>query len=309
MRWGRRGRVFGDFARTEKKHELHEASGVLAETCLEFPDQRWIRCMSASPETAFSSISLCYNAAQHHLRNIEHHCASIKVSRNATGTRDITMASTAALSAAAQDRKARLAQLKSLKRKQPDTTEEQQDETAPAATLLENDTADSDTKDVTSKYLSGRNYDRETKGAKLGFENAPQEGKDTLEKKAAQLALETKLQAEAEEKADKPLDLFKLQPKKPNWDLKRDLDRKLEVLNIRTDNAIARLVRERISNQQKAAQARTVVAASTIKGDAEAAGIEGTTLVEATNIRQREDEEEARREREEDEVLLDSTGS
>lgn len=243
------------------------------------------------------------------MRDTEGQQFSTKTTAKSTGIRDTIMASTAALSAAAQDRKARLAQLKSLKRKQPDTTEEQQDETAPAAASRENDTTESDTKDLTSKYLSGRNYDPETKGAKLGFENAPQEGKETLEKKAAQLALETKLQAEQEEKADKPLDLFKLQPKKPNWDLKRDLDRKLEILNVRTDNAIARLVRERISNQQKAAQARNGTAATATNGDAEAAGIEGTTLVEATNVREREDEEEARREREEDEALLDTTGS
>ena len=47
---------------------------------------------------------------------------------------------------------------------------------------------------------------------------SPSEGKDTLEAKAAALAAETKRQAEEEAKEDKPLDLFKLQPKKPKWD-------------------------------------------------------------------------------------------
>lgn len=210
------------------------------------------------------------------------------------------MASTQALSNAAQDRKARLAQLKSLKRKQP--SEEQQDEAAPAPKSPRNDTAEPD---GTSKYLSGRNYDSETRGARLGFENNPSEGKDTLERKAATLAEETKRQAEAEAKSDAPLDLFKIQPKKPTADLRRLLDEKLDVLGIRTDNAIARLVRERISGQQKAAQARLNGAAK--GGDAEAAGIEGTTLVEATNMREREAEEEARREREEEEALLDAS--
>lgn len=161
--------------------------------------------------------------------------------------------------------------------------------------------------DVTSTYLSGRNYDRETKGAKLGFETAPSEGKETLERKAAALALETKRQAEEEEKADKPLDLFKLQPKKPNWDLKRDLDRKLEILNVRTDNAIARMVRERIANQQKAAKAKVNGSTNGDDDGGEAVGMEGSTLVEATNVREREDEEEARRERLEDDALLDET--
>ena len=227
------------------------------------------------------------------------------------------MASTQTLSAATQDRKARLAQLKSLKRKQPDTQDELGDHNEPEPKSPRNETEE-EQQDVTSQYLSGRNYDRETRGAKLGFDAAPSEGKETLEKQAAALAAETKRQAEEEEKADKPLDLFKLQPKKPNWDLKRDLDRKLDILNVRTDNAIARLVRERIANQQKVARARAAIdggvngngngpSADGQGGDAEAAGIEGTTLVEAANVREREDEEEARREREEEDALLDGT--
>ena len=222
------------------------------------------------------------------------------------------MASKSALSAAAQDRKARLAQLKSLKRKQP---EEPQDDTPSDQRLPKSPRHDTESEEhnVAATYLSGRNYDPETKGAKLGFETAPSDGKETLEKKADALALETKKQAQEEEKADKPLDLFKLQPKKPNWDLKRDLDRKLEVLNMRTDNAIARLVRGRIAKQQEAAKARTKggangsVNGSAEDGDGEAAGIEGATLVEATNVREREDEQEARREREDEDALLDGT--
>ncbi|KAK3706726.1 hypothetical protein LTR37_012570 [Vermiconidia calcicola] len=219
------------------------------------------------------------------------------------------MASTQALSAAAQDRKSRLAQLKSLKRKQPD---ESQDEAQPAESAAKSLRHENESQElnITNKYLSGRNYDAETRGAKLGFETAPSEGKETLERKAAALAAETKRQAEEEEKADKPLDLFKLQPKKPNWDLKRDLDRKLEVLNVRTDNAIARLVRERIASQQRAAQTRSNGAANgngAEDADGEAVGMEGATLVEATNVREREDEEEARRERVEEEALLDAS--
>ena len=216
------------------------------------------------------------------------------------------MASTQALSAATQERKARLAQLKSLKRKQPDSLQEPSEDSAPTPKSPRKD-------ESTNIYLSGRNYDAEAKGPRLGFEVAPSEGKDTLEAKAAALAAETKRQAEEEEKADKPLDLFKLQPKKPNWDLKRDLDRKLEVLNVRTDNAIARMVRERIANQQKAAKARAGSANGSangtprVEGEGEAVGMEGASLVEATHVREREDEEDARKEREEDEALMDAT--
>ena len=214
------------------------------------------------------------------------------------------MASTQALSAAAQDRKARLAQLKSLKRKQPDTPDESAADGSPAAKSPRHANQAEQPPSTTDRFLSGRNYDPETKGPKLGFEDAPSEGQETLEQKAALLAAETKRQAEEEEKADKPLDLFKLQPKKPNWDLKRDLDRKLEVLNVRTDNAIARIVRERIAEQQRAAKARVGEG----KGmEGEAAGLEGATLLEATNVREREDQEDARKEREEDEALLDAS--
>lgn len=223
------------------------------------------------------------------------------------------MASTQALSAAAQDRKARLAQLKSLKRKQPDEPQEDSYISEPAAKSPRNDN-ESVSVNTSTKYVSGRNYDIETKGPKLGFETGPSEGKETLEKKAAALAIETKRQAEEEEKADKPLDLFKLQPKKPNWDLKRDLARKLEILNVRTDNAIARLVRERIAKQQKEANARAAEARNGMEngssqegGESEAAGIDGTTLVEATNVMEREDQEDARREREDEEELLDAS--
>lgn len=217
------------------------------------------------------------------------------------------MASTQALGAAALDRKARLAQLKSLKRKQPDSNDSQPDDNG--APRIDNNTA-SEESDVTSKYLSGRNYDPETRGAKLGFEVLPSDGKTTLELQAEALAAETKRQAEEEAKTDAPLDLFKLQPKKPNWDLKRDLDRKLDVLNVRTDNAIARLVRERISAQQAAAKAKIAAngQAGSRGGDSEeVVGIEGTTLVEAVNVREREEVEEARREREEEEALLDGS--
>ncbi|KAF2210032.1 hypothetical protein CERZMDRAFT_45842 [Cercospora zeae-maydis SCOH1-5] len=214
------------------------------------------------------------------------------------------MASTQALSAAAQDRKARLAQLKSLKRKAPDTSADvQPDDEAALSAAAESSAQNED--DVTMRYVSGRNYDHATKGAKLGFESAPDQGQTTLELKAAELAAETKRQAEEAEKNDAPLDLFKLQPKKPNWDLKRDLDQKLSTLNVRTDNVIARLVRERIQKQQEAARGR--VNGAEYRGDAEAQGIEGSTLVEATNVMERGEEEDAKREREEEEALLDGS--
>ncbi|RMZ90441.1 hypothetical protein DV736_g2338, partial [Chaetothyriales sp. CBS 134916] len=134
----------------------------------------------------------------------------------------------ASLDAAAAERKARLAKLASLKRKQPG-----------------DDTPSSGEPAV---YLSGRNYDVETKGAKLGFETVPSADVETVEKQAERIAQSTAEQAAKDEaEADKGIDLFKLQPKKPNWDLKRELAERMKPVEGRTQNAIARLERRAIA--------------------------------------------------------------
>jgi len=207
------------------------------------------------------------------------------------------MSSTTSLVAAAEERKARLAQLKSLKRKQPTATPESVENTRDDLHTVDKGRSVSPSISGTSKYLSGRNYDSETRGPKLGFETQPAEGEDTVEAQAEAIEEATRAQIEEEEKADKPLDLFKLQPKKPNWDLKRDLDRKLQILNVRTDNAIARLVRERILAAQNTAEA-----VQGKNGDAEPVGLDGVSLVEATHVLEREEAEDERRERQEEEA-------
>jgi coiled-coil domain-containing protein 12 len=206
-------------------------------------------------------------------------------------------ASNANFSAAADGRKARLAQLKNLKRKQPAdeivAPESERSATPPAEI------------DIATLHLSGRNYDAETRGPKLGFEAPPTLGMEgpTLEEQAALVEEETRRKAAEDANDDQGIDLFKLQPKKPNWDLKRDLEKKLEVLNVRTDNAIARLVRERITNAQAAAKKTAQpIAADKDDGSAEAAGMEGVALVEGLRVREREEEEEERREREDEDL-------
>ncbi|KAI0456951.1 cwf18 pre-mRNA splicing factor-domain-containing protein [Xylaria acuta] len=207
-------------------------------------------------------------------------------------------ASRATLGAASDDRKSRLAKLKTLKRKQPG------DEiVAPESERLASPPAEAD---VATKHLSGRNYDAEARGPKLGFEAPPTLGMEgpTLEEQAALVEEEARKKAAEDAKDDQGIDLFKLQPKKPNWDLKRDLDKKLEVLNVRTDNAIAKLVRERIANAQAAAKKKTAqpIAAGGDDGSAEVAGMDGVALVEGLRVREREEEEE-RKELEDEEDL------
>lgn len=203
------------------------------------------------------------------------------------------MASThTSLDAAATERKARLAKLKSLKRKQPDISPSDSTEhiSGPAHQSPDSDQI-SLQPPVTAQFLSGRNYDPEIRGPRLGFESAPTANTETLEDRAEQIARETREQEEREEKEERPIDLFKLQPKKPNWDLKRDLARKMETLNVRTDNAIARLVRERIETSKK----KTVQHMGPDGG--EQLGMEGEELVEGVHMREREEEEDEQKER------------
>jgi coiled-coil domain-containing protein 12 len=196
----------------------------------------------------------------------------------------------ASLDAASIERKARLAKLKSLKRKQPESETNGDEDTGPS---LESSSSAS-TPSVVTNYLSGRNYDPISRGPKLGFEAPPTENQETLEDRAAHIADETQRQAEQEEKDEKPIDLFRLQPKKPNWDLKRDVERKMARLNVRTENAIARLVRERIEGAKKSAHGN---------GEGDNLGIKGEELVEGVHVRERKDAEEERREMEDEDML------
>lgn len=190
------------------------------------------------------------------------------------------------LDAAATERKARLAKLASLKRKRPaaeTTTGNEDNAGAPA-----NDEASS-----TDRYISGRNYDVATRGPRLGFEQQPQSQHDTVEQEADRLASAAAEQAAKDEaEAEKGIDLFKLQPKKPNWDLKRDLAERMRVVDVRTQNAIARLVRERIEKAKQDAQKK---ATSTKSDEGDEIGVEGSTLVEAVHLREKEDEEDRQR--------------
>ncbi len=130
----------------------------------------------------------------------------------------------------------------------------------------------------------------------MGFESLPNAEQETLEDRAAAIALETSEKEERERKEEKPIDLFTLQPKKPNWDLKRDVARKMEVLNARTENAIARLVRERVEGEKKKEVERD-------GGGGESVGMGGSELLEGVHLREKEEAEEERREREEDAEL------
>jgi coiled-coil domain-containing protein 12 len=186
-----------------------------------------------------------------------------------------------------------------LKRKQPEPSSNEDAPSQPQSQVKESPKDDEPS--VTTTYLSGRNYDVETRGPKLGFESAPNADKDTLEVRAAALQLaHNDLVLKEEEEKETPIDLFKLQPKKPNWDLKRDLKERTAVLDVRTKNAIARLVRERLEAEKKRKTAEGRISAD---GEDAAVPLEGGELLEAVHVRERQEEEERRREREEDEEV------
>ncbi|XP_064594991.1 coiled-coil domain-containing protein 12-like [Liolophura sinensis] len=58
--------------------------------------------------------------------------------------------------------------------------------------------------------------------------------------------IKNQLEAGKEEDLAKEIDLTNLAPRKPDWDLKRDVAKKLEKLEKRTQRAIAELIRERL---------------------------------------------------------------
>jgi len=105
-----------------------------------------------------------------------------------------------------------------------------------------------------------RSYDRQTKQAKVHTDEY-----DTVERMVDGMT-ETIIQDDAEKRAQE-LDLFNIQPRKPNWDLKRDVDKRLEKLQPVTQAAIATLLRRRIAemngdeaahNLAVAVEARTI---------------------------------------------------
>jgi len=196
------------------------------------------------------------------------------------------------LDAAATERKARLAKLASLKRKRPgpDTLAAEDNDANAAIEGRESST---------DRYISGRNFDISTKGPKLGFEQQPTADQETVEEKADRIAAAAVVQAAKDEaEAEKGIDLFKLQPKRANWDLKRDLAERTKALDVRTQNAIAKLVRERIQKAKEEAQKQPPTAQSE---EGEELGVEGNTLVEAVHLREKEDEDDRRRQEDDEE--------
>ncbi|XP_074139208.1 coiled-coil domain-containing protein 12 isoform X2 [Sminthopsis crassicaudata] len=93
------------------------------------------------------------------------------------------------------------------------------------------------------RELKLRNYvpeDEELKKRKV-----PQAKPASVEEK-----VKDQLEAAKPEPIIEEVDLANLAPRKPDWDLKRDVAKKLEKLEKRTQRAIAELIRERLRGQE-----------------------------------------------------------
>lgn len=91
----------------------------------------------------------------------------------------------------------------------------------------------------------------------------PNDVGDTVESETKNLTKETL--AEAAEKQKEEVDLFNLAPKKPNWDLKRDVEKKLEKLDRKTQRAIYEIIRQRLEGDKDANLADVVANAEAIQ--------------------------------------------
>ncbi|KAI9477931.1 MAG: mRNA splicing factor [Benjaminiella poitrasii] len=79
---------------------------------------------------------------------------------------------------------------------------------------------------------------------------------ETIESETKDMTKETL--AQAIEKQKEEVDLFNLAPKKPNWDLKRDVEKKLEKLERQTQKSIYEIIRKRLQNDQNVNLAQVV---------------------------------------------------
>ncbi|KAI7861977.1 mRNA splicing factor [Spinellus fusiger] len=68
---------------------------------------------------------------------------------------------------------------------------------------------------------------------------------DTIESETKHITKE--VLSKATEKEKEEVDLFNLAPKKANWDLKRDVEKKLEKLDRKTQRAVLQILRQRLT--------------------------------------------------------------
>ncbi|XP_066484150.1 coiled-coil domain-containing protein 12 [Tiliqua scincoides] len=106
------------------------------------------------------------------------------------------------------------------------------------------DTKEEEEEVAKHKELRLRNYAPEDEELKTRV--VPQGKPASVEDK-----VKDQLEAAKPEPIIEEVDLANLAPRKPDWDLKRDVAKKLEKLEKRTQRAIAELIRERLRGQEE----------------------------------------------------------
>jgi len=94
--------------------------------------------------------------------------------------------------------------------------------------------------------LINRNFDPETRTLRKHQTNVEMD--DTLEANVKGLA--EQIVADDEAKRAQDLDLLNIAPKRPNWDLKREMEKKLAKLERQTQQAVHTLIRQRLAAQK-----------------------------------------------------------
>ncbi|CAM4601130.1 unnamed protein product [Lepidochelys kempii] len=109
-----------------------------------------------------------------------------------------------------------------------------------------------------NKHLREDDEEDATKHKELKLRNYVPEDEDLKKRKVPQAkpaSVEDKVKDQLEAAKPEPIieevDLANLAPRKPDWDLKRDVAKKLEKLEKRTQRAIAELIRERLRGQEE----------------------------------------------------------
>jgi len=96
--------------------------------------------------------------------------------------------------------------------------------------------------------IKNRNFDPESRTLKKRTREDDALMQDTVEKDVEGLA--QKIIIEDEQRRAQELDVFNIAPKRPNWDLKRELDKKLAKLERKTQESIHTLIRQRLAAQE-----------------------------------------------------------
>ncbi|KAF7970215.1 hypothetical protein HWV62_24740 [Athelia sp. TMB] len=104
-----------------------------------------------------------------------------------------------------------------------------------------------ETADGDEPIIKSRNFDPESRTLKKRTRADGEVIEDTVEKNVEGLAQQ--IIQEDEQRRAQELDVFNIAPKRPNWDLKRELDKKLAKLERRTQEAIHTLIRQRLAAQ------------------------------------------------------------